>query len=46
MAGVGSAALLGFSALRPNNSVVYQPRAKYSEDGRKPPVIAKGFFSW
>lgn len=43
---VGIIAITAFSILRPNNSVVYQPKVKYSEDDRRPPKLDKGFFSW
>lgn len=46
MSAVGLGALLLFSFMRPKNSVVYQPRVKYSEDGKQPPKIDKGVFSW
>ena len=46
MAAISLVAIIGFSALRPNNSVVYQPKSKYSEQGKAPPRIPKGFFSW
>jgi hypothetical protein len=43
---VGTISLAAFSLLRPTNSVVYQPKAKYSEDGKRPPKLDKGLFSW
>ncbi|GAA5908026.1 hypothetical protein JCM5296_004359 [Sporobolomyces johnsonii] len=46
MAVVGLAALAAFSVLRPNNSVVYQPKVKYSEDEKRPPKIGKGIADW
>ncbi|KAM0747717.1 DUF221-domain-containing protein [Meredithblackwellia eburnea MCA 4105] len=46
MTAVGSSALILFSVLRPKNSVIYQPKVKYSEDGKRPPTIARGTFSW
>lgn len=39
-------ALSAFSLLRPNNTVVYQPKVKYSEDNKHPPKIGKGIFDW
>ncbi|KAF2770104.1 DUF221-domain-containing protein [Teratosphaeria nubilosa] len=41
----GSLALL-FCALRPFNSVVYAPRAKYSDQKHAPPPVTKGMFGW
>ena len=46
MAVIGIAAVTAFSLLRPNNSVVYQPKVKYSEDDRKPPKLDKSFLAW
>ncbi|BGP27561.1 DUF221 domain containing protein [Rhodotorula toruloides] len=46
MVGVGLAAIIGFSVLRPNNSVVYQPKLKYAADDKRPPKIGKGIFDW
>ncbi|KAK4051504.1 hypothetical protein OIO90_004718 [Microbotryomycetes sp. JL221] len=43
---VGLGALTAFSILRPNNSMIYQPKVKYSEDGKQPPKLDKGVFSW
>ncbi|GAA6005269.1 uncharacterized protein JCM10292_005362 [Rhodotorula paludigena] len=46
MVGVGLVALGAFSLLRPNNSVVYQPKVKYAADEKRPPKLGKGFFDW
>ncbi|GAA5853364.1 hypothetical protein JCM9279_005766 [Rhodotorula babjevae] len=46
MIGVGLTALCAFSVLRPNNSVVYQPKVKYASDEKRPPKIGKGLFDW
>lgn len=46
MAGLGFLSLLGFSLLRPKNSVIYQPKLKYAADGKAPPKMARGFLSW
>ncbi|GAA5989842.1 hypothetical protein JCM10908_002342 [Rhodotorula pacifica] len=46
MAAVGLASLCAFSVLRPNNSVVYQPKVKYATDEKRPPKIGKGLFDW
>ena len=46
MAAISLVAIIGFSALRPNNSVVYQPKSKYSEQGKAPPPLSKGFLGW
>ncbi|KAM0786205.1 hypothetical protein ACM66B_007009 [Microbotryomycetes sp. NB124-2] len=43
---VGIGALTAFSILRPNNSMIYQPKIKYSEDEKQPPKLDKGLFSW
>lgn len=46
MAAVGLACLCAFSVLRPNNSVVYQPKLKYATDEKRPPKMGKGLFDW
>jgi hypothetical protein len=46
MVGLGLISLIGFSLLRPKNSVVYQPKLKYAADGKSPPKMARGFLSW
>ncbi|SCZ94465.1 BZ3500_MvSof-1268-A1-R1_Chr12-2g03916 [Microbotryum saponariae] len=46
MAALGLTAIVSFSILRPNNSVVYQPKVKYSEDEKRPPKLGKGLTSW
>lgn len=46
MAVVGIVAITAFSLLRPNNSVIYQPKVKYSEDDRRPPKLDKGLLAW
>ncbi|GAA5992952.1 hypothetical protein JCM5350_003057 [Sporobolomyces pararoseus] len=43
---IGIAALAAFSVLRPNNSNVYMPKVKYSEDEKRPPKIGKGITDW
>lgn len=45
-AALGLFALSAFSVLRPNNSVVYQPKVKYAEDEKRPPKIGRGLFDW
>ena len=45
MTAAGLVALIAFSILRPNNSVIYQPKSKYSEDDKRPPKVEKGFFA-
>lgn len=35
-----------FCFLRPYNSVVYAPRAKYADDKHAPPPVAKGLLGW
>ena len=37
---------VGFSLLRPRNSVVYAPKLKYADEKHAPPRIGKGFFDW
>ena len=37
---------LGFSLLRPRNSVVYAPKLKYADEKHAPPRIGKGLFAW
>lgn len=46
MIAVSAFTLLMFSILRPNNSIVYQPKIKYATDDKLPPIISRGFFSW
>ncbi|GAA5914365.1 uncharacterized protein JCM6883_003166 [Sporobolomyces salmoneus] len=43
---IGLAALAAFSVLRPNNSNVYMPKVKYSEDEKRPPKLGKGITDW
>jgi hypothetical protein len=43
---IGIAALAAFSILRPNNSNVYMPKVKYSDDEKRPPKIGKGITDW
>ena len=38
--------LILFSLLRPNNTIVYAPKYKYSLDEKRPPKPQAGFFSW
>ncbi|KAN0061279.1 hypothetical protein ACQY0O_006125 [Thecaphora frezii] len=38
--------LFMFQVLRPNNKIVYAPRFKYADDGKAPPKVDDGFFSW
>lgn len=35
-----------FSFMRPHNTVVYAPKAKYADDKHAPPKIGKGLFAW
>ena len=37
---------LGFSLIRPRNSVVYAPKLKYADEKHAPPRIGKGLFDW
>jgi hypothetical protein len=37
---------LGFSLLRPYNSLVYAPKLKIADDKHAPPAIGKGMFAW
>ncbi|KAI5480148.1 hypothetical protein MNV49_001808 [Pseudohyphozyma bogoriensis] len=46
MSAVGAGALGLFVVLRPNNSVIYQPKIKYSEDGKRPPRVEKTPMGW
>lgn len=46
MLAISLVTIVAFSFLRPNNSMVYQPKIKYSEDGKAPPKLEKGFFDW
>ncbi|KAI8379715.1 uncharacterized protein BYT42DRAFT_569744 [Radiomyces spectabilis] len=38
--------LMAFNILRPNNSLVYAPKYKYSSKSKQPPAIGTGFFAW
>ncbi|KAL9101357.1 MAG: hypothetical protein Q9163_003380 [Psora crenata] len=38
--------MIGFSLMRPRNSVIYAPKLKYADDKHAPPVIGKGFLDW
>lgn len=42
----GLVTVIAFQILRPNNKIVYAPRAKYAEDGKAPPKASEGFFGW
>jgi hypothetical protein len=37
---------LGFSLLRPYNSIVYAPKLKIADDKHAPPAVGKGIFAW
>ncbi|PBP26828.1 DUF221 domain protein [Diplocarpon rosae] len=37
---------IGFSALRPFNSIVYAPKLKIADERHAPPPLGKGIFSW
>lgn len=37
---------LGFSLLRPYNTVVYAPKLKHADEKHAPPHIGKGIFAW
>jgi hypothetical protein len=37
---------IGFSLLRPYNSVVYAPKLKVADDKHSPPRMGKGIFAW
>lgn len=37
---------IGFSLLRPYNSVVYAPKLKVADDKHAPPPMGKGIFAW
>ncbi|KAG4425738.1 hypothetical protein IFR04_001200 [Cadophora malorum] len=37
---------VGFSLLRPYNSLVYAPKLKVADDRHAPPPLGKGMFSW
>ncbi|KAI8097465.1 uncharacterized protein BX664DRAFT_326439 [Halteromyces radiatus] len=38
--------LMIFTILRPNNSLVYAPKYKYSTNTKRPPAIGHGYFTW
>ncbi|KAI7896028.1 uncharacterized protein EV154DRAFT_493252 [Mucor mucedo] len=45
--GTAIVVMIGFSLLRPRNSLVYAPKAKFSTDKNRPPSIAPtGWLSW
>ncbi|GAA6040001.1 hypothetical protein JCM8097_002661 [Rhodosporidiobolus ruineniae] len=46
MVALGAAALCAFSVLRPNNSLIYQPKVKYAADEKRPPPAGKGLLDW
>lgn len=37
---------IGFSLLRPYNSVVYAPKLKHADERHAPPPMGKGLFAW
>lgn len=37
---------IGFSLLRPYNSVVYAPKLKHADEKHCPPAVGKGLFAW
>ncbi|EPQ31421.1 uncharacterized protein PFL1_00756 [Pseudozyma flocculosa PF-1] len=43
---LGVFTLFMFQILRPNNKIVYAPRFKYADEGKAPPKVDEGFFSW
>ncbi|ORZ09882.1 hypothetical protein BCR42DRAFT_116808 [Absidia repens] len=43
---IAIAVLMVFAILRPNNSLVYAPKYKYSNKTKKPPEIGPGLFAW
>ncbi|PHZ10123.1 DUF221-domain-containing protein, partial [Rhizopus microsporus ATCC 52813] len=45
--GTAIVTMIGFSILRPRNTLVYAPRSKFSKKGQQPPLIgSQGYFSW
>ncbi|RCH89675.1 hypothetical protein CU097_004541 [Rhizopus azygosporus] len=45
--GTAIVTMIGFSILRPRNTLVYAPRSKFSKKGKQPPLIgSQGYFSW
>lgn len=46
MAVLSASILVLFSILRPNNSIVYAPRYKFSPDSKRPPKLDSGLLSW
>jgi len=43
---VGTGLTILFCIVRPHNSVVYAPRAKYADSKHAPPPVQKGLFAW
>ncbi|KAM7216938.1 protein OSCA1 [Rhypophila decipiens] len=44
--GFAAALALGFSLLRPYNTVVYAPKLKHADEKHAPPPLGKGIFAW
>ncbi|OZJ04540.1 hypothetical protein BZG36_02718 [Bifiguratus adelaidae] len=44
--GIAAGTICAFNILRPNNSLVYAPKYKYSDSRKQPPKIGRGFFDW
>ncbi|KAI9282032.1 hypothetical protein BC943DRAFT_296004 [Umbelopsis sp. AD052] len=45
-AAIAVGVILAFNILRPNHSLVYAPKMKYAEEGKRPPKVGKGLFDW
>ncbi|KAA8633101.1 hypothetical protein SMACR_08580 [Sordaria macrospora] len=43
---ITAAVALGFSLVRPLNTVVYAPKLKHADEKHAPPQLGKGIFSW
>jgi hypothetical protein len=44
--GITAAIAVGFSFLRPYNSVVYAPKLKHADEKHAPPPLGKGILAW
>ncbi|KAH8882601.1 DUF221-domain-containing protein [Thozetella sp. PMI_491] len=44
--GITAGIAIGFSFLRPYNSVVYAPKLKHADEKHAPPPLGKGVFAW
>ncbi|KAG8927697.1 hypothetical protein FRC01_007066 [Tulasnella sp. 417] len=43
---ISIAAVFVFTVLRPRNTLIYEPKARYGEGKKRPPKVGKGPFEW